>query len=578
LRTKTTSPKKAPAPAVSPLAFTGAQTIINALLRHGKTTVFGYPGGAVIPLYDALYDTKICHILTRHEQGAIHAADGWARITGQPGVVFATSGPGATNLATGLANAHMDSVPLVVITGQVSTSSIGTDSFQEADIYGISIPITKHNYLVKDPADLPRVLDEAFYLANTGRPGPILIDVPKDIQIQEITKPWPEKIAIAGYNPCPPIDPAQIQFLADAIKVSQRPVLYVGGGAILANAETEIRSLAEKNDLPVAVTLQGKGILPDDHQLVLGLPGMHGFKKANLAIFHSDLILGFGVRFDDRVVGDVRRFAPTARIVHVDIDPAELGKRMSPDLPVVGHLKTVLAKVLPLIENRKRPQWHAQIRQLLPAEAPEADSPNSIKPQQVIRRLSEIAPADTILVTDVGQHQMWAAQHYISKLPRHFISSGGLGTMGFGLPAAIGAQIASPKSQVILITGDGSFQMNCQELATVRAYNLPIKILVINNGCLGMVRQWQKFFFKSRYSQTVFNWNPSFTALGQVYDIPGQKISDPKKVEEALKILVNSKGPSLLDLIVSMEENVLPMIPAGRGQIDFFEENDIDQP
>jgi acetolactate synthase-1/2/3 large subunit len=574
LRTKPVAKKNSPTQLVT--AANGAQTIINGLLKYGHDTVFGYPGGQVIPLYDALYDSKIRHILTRHEQGAIHAADGWARITGRPGIVFATSGPGATNLVTGLANAHMDSVPLVVITGQVATTSIGADSFQEADIYGISIPITKHNYLVKNSVDLPRVLAEAFYLANTGRPGPVLIDVPKDIQVQEIQKSWPETINIPGYNPNPPTNPAEIQALADLLNASQRPILYVGGGAILAKAEKQLRELVEKANIPVVVTLQAKGVLPDDHKLVLGLAGMHGSKVANLAIYNSDLILGFGVRFDDRVVGDTRRFAPVARIVHVDIDPAEIGKRLAPDLPITGNLKTVLEKTLELVKPNNRSIWLEELSQIH-SETTEDDyeAPNGISPQKTIKLLSEMAKPDAIVVTDVGQHQMWAAQHYISREPRKFLSSGGLGAMGFGLPAAIGAQIASPSSQVILIVGDGGFQMNIQELATIRSHNLPIKILVVNNGCLGMVRQWQKFFFKSRYSQTIFDWNPNFTALGQVYDIPGQKVDDPNLVEKALKSFLSSKGSSLLDLVVPMEANVMPMIPAGQGQTDFFDESRI---
>ncbi|MDR1608721.1 MAG: biosynthetic-type acetolactate synthase large subunit [Deltaproteobacteria bacterium] len=574
MRTKPVAKKNSPTQLVT--AANGAQTIINGLLKYGHDTVFGYPGGQVIPLYDALYDSKIRHILTRHEQGAIHAADGWARITGRPGIVFATSGPGATNLVTGLANAHMDSVPLVVITGQVATTSIGADSFQEADIYGISIPITKHNYLVKNSVDLPRVLAEAFYLANTGRPGPVLIDVPKDIQVQEIQKSWPETINIPGYNPNPPTNPAEIQALADLLNASQRPILYVGGGAILAKAEKQLRELVEKANIPVVVTLQAKGVLPDDHKLVLGLAGMHGSKVANLAIYNSDLILGFGVRFDDRVVGDTRRFAPVARIVHVDIDPAEIGKRLAPDLPITGNLKTVLEKTLELVKPNNRSIWLEELSQIH-SETTEDDyeAPNGISPQKTIKLLSEMAKPDAIVVTDVGQHQMWAAQHYISREPRKFLSSGGLGAMGFGLPAAIGAQIASPSSQVILIVGDGGFQMNIQELATIRSHNLPIKILVVNNGCLGMVRQWQKFFFKSRYSQTIFDWNPNFTALGQVYDIPGQKVDDPNLVEKALKSFLSSKGSSLLDLVVPMEANVMPMIPAGQGQTDFFDESRI---
>jgi acetolactate synthase-1/2/3 large subunit len=569
-------PASAPQTNVKGAPTSGAQTIINGLLRNGLTTIFGYPGGAVIPLYDALYDHlregKIRHILARHEQGAIHAADGWARVTGQPGVVFATSGPGATNLVTGLANAHMDSVPLVVITGQVATTSIGMDSFQEADIYGISIPITKHNYLVKNLQDLPLVLSEAIYLAKTGRPGPVLIDVPKDIQVQEFTPRWPENVSLPGYLPEPQISHPQIQALAEGINVSQRPIIYVGGGALSAQAESQVQALAEKADIPVVVTLLGKGVLPDDHPLVLGLPGMHGSKVANLAIYHADLILAFGVRFDDRVVGDVRRFAPAARIAHVDIDPAEIGKRLAPDLPIAGNLKKVLEETLKLVKKTKKPAWMAKLDEFRQENHLEPeDNPSGISPQKVIRRLSELAAPDSIVVTDVGQHQMWAAQHYIAREPRKFLSSGGLGTMGFGLPAAIGAQIASPKSQVILISGDGGFQMNVQELATIKSYDLPIKIMIVNNGCLGMVRQWQHFFFKSRYSQTIFDWNPNFTALGQVYDIPGQRVENPDRVEKALRDFLGSKGPSLLDLVVPMEANVMPMIPAGRGQTDFFE-------
>jgi acetolactate synthase-1/2/3 large subunit len=564
------APKKSASPGTA--TVNGAQAIVNGLYNHGHDLVFGYPGGAVIPLYDALYDTKIRHILARHEQGAIHAADGWARLSGRPGVVFATSGPGATNLVTGLANAHMDSVPLVAITGQVATSSIGADSFQEADIYGISIPITKHNYLVKNAADLPQILAEAFYLANTGRPGPILVDVPKDIQLQEVTRSWPESVSIPGYDPAPPIDQAFVQALAETVNVSQRPVVYVGGGAVMARAEKLVQALVEKADIPTVSTLQAKGTIPDDHRLSLGLAGMHGSKVANLAIYNSDLILGLGARFDDRVVGDVRRFAPAARIVHVDIDPAEIGKRVHPDLSASGDLKTVLERALGLIKPTKRPTWHAQIADIR-AKNPEEDLEglNGVKPQLAIRKLSELAAKDAILVTDVGQHQMWAAQHFVSREPRRFISSGGLGTMGCGLPAAIGAQLANPQAQVILVTGDGGFQMNIQELATVRSYRLPIKILVVNNGCLGMVRQWQQFFFGGRFSQTIFDWNPNFTALGQVYDIPGQRVEKPERLEQAIQTFLAAKGPSLLDLAVPMDANVMPMIPAGRGQTDFFE-------
>jgi acetolactate synthase-1/2/3 large subunit len=471
----------------------------------------------------------------------------------------------------------MDSVPLVVITGQVATTAIGADSFQEADIYGISIPITKHNYLVKDPADLPRILAEAFYLANTGRPGPILVDVPKDVQTQETPKVWPESVSVDGYDPNPIVPKERIEALAQALNASHRPIIYVGGGAAWSGAENLVLALAENADAPVVKTLQAKGVIPDDHPQSLGLLGMHGSKVANLAVFHSDLILGLGARFDDRVMGDARRFSPVARIVHVDIDPAEIGKRLSPDLPIAGDVKLVLEKTLGLVQKTQRPLWQAQIQKFRDENPDEElESPNGISPPLVIKRLSELARPDAIVVTDVGQHQMWAAQRFVCQKPRRFLTSGGLGTMGFGLPAAIGAQIAEPKSEVILIAGDGGFQMNCQELATIRTYNLPIKILVVNNGCLGMVRQWQKFFFKSRYSQTIFDWNPNFTALGQVFDVPGQKVDKPDQVEKALKTFLGSKGPSLIDLIVPIEANVMPMIPAGQGQTDFYEE--VDEP
>jgi acetolactate synthase-1/2/3 large subunit len=549
----------------------GAQAIMDFLKSVGADLVFGYPGGQVIPLYDALYDSGIRHILTRHEQGAIHAADGFARASGKVGVVFATSGPGATNLVTGLATAHMDSVPILAITGQVPTTSLGSDSFQEADIYGISIPITKYNYLVKDPKLLPTILAEAHFIARTGRPGPVLVDVPKDIQTSIITQAAGE-VNIPGYNQTPSPNPKDIDNLVEALSLSQRPVLYLGGGATITGSAPDILSLAEKLDMAVVTTLQAKGVLPDDHPLSLGLPGMHGSKYANLAINESDLILGLGVRFDDRVVGNVRRFAPLARIVHVDIDPAEIGKRLPVDVAVVGDLKEVLKEVVERLKKSRRPLWRkriSELRELYPMDVPLGSG--EIKPQGVIRALSDRCNDDAIVVTDVGQHQMWAAQYFQSKKPRHFLSSGGLGTMGYGLPAAIGAQFAKPAQDVVLITGDGSFQMNIQELATVAQYKLPIKIMLINNGCLGMVRQWQQFFFNRRYSQTVFEYNPDFVALAKVYGFKASSISKTSEIPKAVDELMKRKEPSFLEVKINEEENVLPMIPAGMGQTDFFE-------
>ena len=552
---------------------TGAQILVSALERAGAEVVFGYPGGQVIPLYDAIYDAKFKHVLTRHEQGAAHAADGFARATGNVGVVVATSGPGATNLVTGIATANMDSVPLVAVTGQVPTTSIGNDTFQEADIYGITIPITKYNYLVKDAEQLPQVVAEAFYLAGTGRQGPILVDVPKDIQVANLVPPEVREVSIPGYNPHPAVREEQVAALVEALRLSQRPVAYLGGGVTASGAEKELFQFLTENDIPAASTLMAKGAFPDDHELSLRLPGMHGAKYTNLAIYDSDLILCLGARFDDRVAGNVRRFAPNAKVVHVDIDAAEIGKRVDTHIPVVGDLKAVLTRVLELITPTSRPDWLHTISELKrkhPLPMPKDDGPD-IKPQLVIKAISDVTDGGAIIVTDVGQHQMWAAQIIVSKKPRRFLSSGGLGTMGYGLPAAMGAQFGRPDLPVVLICGDGGFQMNIQELATIREHNLPVKMVIINNGCLGMVRQWQQFFFHKRYSSTVWNYMPDFVKIAEGYDIPGRRVTDPKEVRNAIEAMMAAPGPQLVEFKVSPEENVLPMIPAGGGQTEFYD-------
>ncbi|GAV22463.1 biosynthetic-type acetolactate synthase large subunit [Carboxydothermus pertinax] len=544
------------------MELTGAQILIKVLEDLGVDTVFGYPGGAVLPIYDALYDSKITHYLTRHEQGAAHAADGYARASGRVGVCFATSGPGATNLVTGLATAYMDSVPVVAITGQVATFLLGRDSFQEADITGITMPITKHNYLVKDPGEIAQTVVEAFYIARTGRPGPVLIDIPKDVSAAKAHYKFLEKVELPGYKPVLTPREEEIKKAAALINDSERPVVFTGGGVINAGAEQLLLQLAEKINAPVVASLMGLGGFPGNHPLFLGMLGMHGTKPANYAVSECDLLLAVGVRFDDRVTGDVKSFAPKAKIIHLDIDPAEINKNVRVEVPLVGDVKNSLQLLLGMIEEKKPEKWLEFVDELKEKYPLTYNQECGLKPQKVIEILYQQTGGEAIIVTDVGQNQMWAAQYYKFNTPRSFISSGGLGTMGFGLPAGIGAQVARPDRQVVVVTGDGGIQMNSQELMTVAAYNIPIKVIILNNGYLGMVRQWQELFHQRRYSHTELV-NPEFVKLAEAYGIFGVRIKKEDNLEEKLWEVLKHPGPVVADIWVDREENVFPMVPPG---------------
>ncbi len=547
--------------------MTGAQAVVEAFTKEGVEYVFGLPGGACLPLFDALYDAKFKVILVRHEQGAVHMAEGYARSTGRPGVVVVTSGPGATNTVTGIADAYMDSIPLVVVTGQVKSFLIGNDAFQEADVTGIMRPITKHSYLVKNVNDLPRVLKEAFHLATTGRPGPVLIDFPSDISLQQLDFEYPSSVSIRGYKPVAEAHAGQIKKAADLIMASKKPVIYTGGGVIISGATKELIELVEKTQIPCTNTLMGLGGVPGTHPLFMGMLGMHGTVFANRAVHESDLLIAIGARFDDRVTGDLKKFAPTAKVIHIDVDPSAISKNVKVDVPIVGDVKQVLKELIKLVGKADCAKWADDI-ETWKKESPlrYKDDDQGIRPQYAIQKLCEILGSDAIVSTDVGQHQMWAAQYYKLSGPNQFLTSGGLGTMGYGLPAAIGAQFAFPKKTVVCITGDGSIQMNIQELATASLHKLPVKIAIINNNYLGMVRQWQETFYNHRYSSSTMNGNPDFVALVKAYGGDGRVISKKEDVEAAIKWskTVNDR-PVILDFIVKEEENVYPMIPAGRS-------------
>ncbi len=551
--------------------MTGAEAVIESLKREGVDVIFGYPGGAVLPIYDVLYRAEIRHILTRHEQGAAHAADGYARVTGKVGVCIATSGPGATNLVTGLANAYMDSIPVVALTGQVSTTLVGRDSFQEADITGITMPITKHNYLVKQASDIPRVMKEAFHIARTGRPGPVLVDLPKDITTHELDFSYPETVDLPGYKPTYEGNYRQVKLAVEAISEAQRPVFYAGGGVISSGAFDELLTLAEKCRIPVTTTLMGMGCFPGTHPLYLGMLGMHGTAYANYAVTHCDLLIALGARFDDRVTGVIEKFAPKAKIIHIDIDPAEIGKNVRVDIPIVGDVRSVLASINQQIEPREDGGWLEEIERWKTAYPLQYEACNgTVKPQYVVEQLCELTGGDAIITTEVGQNQMWAAQFYTFTKPRSFVSSGGLGTMGYGFPAAVGAQVGRPDKLVIAVSGDGSFQMNIQELGTVAAYNLPVKVVILNNGYLGMVRQWQELFFHRRYYQVDMAVGPDFAKVAEAYGIKGMTIRDYQHVRSGLEEALAHPGPVVVNVMVDREENVFPMVPAGKAIDDMI--------
>lgn len=561
----------------------GAEILIQSLANENVEVMFGYPGGVLLDIYDKLFDSKIRHILMRHEQAAAHAADGYARATGKVGVCIATSGPGATNLVTGIATAYMDSVPMVAFTGQVPTPLIGGDAFQEADIIGITRPITKHSYLVKDVKDLAGIIKDAFHIARTGRPGPVLIDIPKDVAIDTCNYEYPEKASARGYNPVKVGNKAQVKRAADMIARAKQPIIYAGGGVIISGASDTLIKFAEKYKIPVTATLLGLGGFPGDHPLFLGMLGMHGTYYANMAISNSDLIIALGARFDDRVTGKIEEFAPNATIVHIDIDPSAISKNVTVHIPIVGDARVVLDQISEQMNEtaktkgtwlKPREKWLKQINSWK-REHPLSYSNHDkiIKPQFVIEKIFELTKGDAIITTEVGQNQMWTAHYYKFLKPRTILSSGGLGTMGYGLPAAIGAQVAYPDKTVIDIAGDGSIQMNMQELATAVQNRLPIKIAILNNHFLGMVRQWQELFYDKRYSHTCLMSEPNFVMLAEAYGAHGFNIKKPADVEPTLRKALKIKGPVLMNFEVAREENVFPMVPAGEAISNMIFEN-----
>ncbi len=544
--------------------LTGAQILIESLIKEGVEVMFGFQGGAVLPIFDVLYDAPIKFIMVRHEQGAAHAADGYARSTGKVGVCIATSGPGATNLVTGIATAYMDSIPIIALTGQVPTAMIGNDAFQEADIVGITRPITKHNYLVKKTSDIAIIVKEAFHIASTGRPGPVLIDLPKDVSTGISEYKYPSKVDIRSYNPTYYGHPGQIKRAAGLIQKAKKPVIYAGGGVISSNASKELIELAEKTSIPVTTTLMGIGGFPGTHKLFLGMLGMHGTKYANFAMVETDLIIAIGARFDDRITGKLDEFAPESTIIHIDIDPSSISKNIKAHNPIVGDVKCVLKELNKIVLPPDINTWLEKIndwKKKYPLKYERGDG--KLRPQFIIEEICKVTKGEAIITTEVGQNQMWAAQYYQCDYPQHFLSSGGLGTMGYGFPAAIGAQVGNPDKIVFDIAGDGSIQMNIQELITAVQYKLPVNVAILNNQYLGMVRQWQEIFFNKKYSHTSLAISPDFVKLAEAYGAEGIRVTEEKDVRGALEQAIASPKPVLIDFRIVEEENVFPMVPAG---------------
>ena len=559
------------------MMLTGAQIMMKVLQEEGVDTIFGYPGGVVIDIYDELAKTDIHHVLVRQEACAVHAADGYARAGGRVGVCLVTSGPGATNTVTGIASAYMDSIPVVIFTGQVPTHLIGNDAFQEVDTVGITRPITKHNYLVKRTEDLARIIKEAFFLASSGRPGPVLVDLPRDISVSKVDYKAPKKVKLKSYNPTYKPNVRQLHQVVNMIKAAKKPIIFAGGGVILSKAAKELTKFARKTQIPLTASLMGLGGFPGTDPLWLGMVGMHGTYRSNMSIGECDLLFGIGVRFDDRVTGRIDAFAPNAKIVHIDIDPTSIRKNIPVTIPVVGDCKTTLAQLNKLIDKedlgdlkKKRKKWFDQIHHWKNTKPLAYEQKDVIKPQYVVEKLYQLTKGNAIITTEVGQNQMWAAQYYHYDKPNHFITSGGLGCMGFGLPAAIGAQLACPNKLVVDIAGDGSIQMNIQEMATAAQCGLPVKVVILNNGYLGMVRQWQQLFFDKRYVSTSMEHAPDFVKLAEAYGAVGLRATKPEEVEPVLKKGLFSKKTVIMDFVVEKEECVYPMIPAGAAATEML--------